>query len=168
MTKRPHILELGNHAEVLRLLKKMAGKSKFNWYHDNVRETGRSWFLLAAQHLRVAHRLDGQPRNWRAVVSRSYYAAYNVSRTVRYLVNGFVKFDASDHTIVGDLPKDFPQRALWSTFLVDLRKDRNIADYEPWAGVRATLSQEPRITLDKVKQFTKESKEYLRTKGIKI
>ncbi len=41
-------------------------------------------------------------------MSRSYYAAYNVSRSVRYLVKGFVKFDAEDHRIVGDLPTDFP------------------------------------------------------------
>lgn len=168
MTKRPQILELGNHAKILQVLKHIAGRSNLNWYDARVREAARHWFLLAAQHLRIARRLSSRPRDWRAVVSRSYYAAYNVSRSVRYLVHGFVKFDGSDHTIVGDLPADFPQRASWSTFLVDLRKDRNVADYAPWTGMLSTLSQLPEFSLDRVEQFVKESKQYLRARGIKI
>jgi hypothetical protein len=87
---------------------------------------------------------------------------------VRYVVNGFVKLDADDHKMVGDLPADFPDRASWSTFLVDLRKDRNIADYEPWEGVKSTLAQTPSISLGRAEEFFKHTKLYLRKRGIKL
>ena len=168
MGKKPHILELENHAKVLRVLDHIADGSDLSWYNKRVWEVARQWFLLASQHLRVARRLISQPRDWRAVVSRSYYAGYNASRSVRYVVNGSVKFGADDHQAVGDLPQDFPQRASWSTFLVDLRKDRNIADYEPWIGMRSTLSQAPSSSLSRVEDFVRQSKLYLRGRGIRL
>lgn len=168
MSKKPHILELGNHAKVLVVLEHIAGGSDLSWYDKRVCEVAQHWFRLASQHLRVARRLISRPRDWRAVVSRSYYAGYNASRSVRYVVNGSVRFGADDHQAVGDLPQDFPQRASWSTFLVDLRKDRNIADYEPWVGMRSTLSQAPTFSLTRVEDFVRQSKLYLRRRGIKL
>lgn len=98
-------------------------------------------------------------------MSRCYYAAYNVSKCVRYCVDGFVKFDADDHKLVGDLPKDFPDRAAWSTFLVELRQDRNFADYEPWTKTRSRLSHAPNDSVARVEDFVKASKIYLRKRG---
>ena len=168
MTKRPEILELGNHAKVVRILQNLAVKTSLDWYHIEVHKVGRHWLLLASQHLRVARLLVSKPRLWRALTSRSYYAAYNASRSVRYLVKGSVKFDAADHQDVGDLPDDFPQRATWSTFLTDMRKDRNIADYEPWAGVKSALSYAPSDSLARVDEFLRKSKAYLRGKGFRV
>jgi hypothetical protein len=98
-------------------------------------------------------------------VSRCYYAAYNVSKCVRYCVNGSVKFDASDHKMVGDLPNDFPARASWSTFLVELRQDRNFADYEPWAKTKSRLSHAPNHSVEYAERFVRECKVYLRERG---
>jgi len=168
LTKKPEILELGNHARVLRILKSHSGRSNVRWYHDAVRNVAHHWFLLASQHLRVARQLVSEPRVWRTVISRSYYAAYNASRGVRYLVKGSVKLDASDHQDVGDLPDDFPQRPAWSTFLTEMRKDRNIADYEPWIGMRSTLSHPPSVSVTRTDEFLRESKAYLRAKGIRV
>jgi hypothetical protein len=168
MVKRPELLELGNHARILRILKNHSGTSNMTWYDNAVLNVARPWLLLAAQHLRVAQQLCAEPRVWRAVISRSYYAAYNSSRSVRYLIKGFVKLDASDHQEVGDLPDDFPKRAAWSTFLTETRKDRNIADYEPWTGVRSTLSRTPNTTFELAEEFLREAKTYLRAKGFKV
>jgi len=166
--KRPDILEVGNHAKVRRVLEGLAGGTSLAWYHDGVRIVARHWFLLARQHLRVAQQIDTEPRFWRSVVSRAYYAGYNCSRCVRYLVRGSIKFDASDHQEVGDLPDDFPQRAVWSTFLTDMRKDRNLADYEPWKGARLGLSIAPTASVARVREFLKVSRSYLLGKGISI
>lgn len=168
MSKRPRILELGNHAKVLQVLKHMAEGADLRWYEGSVVDVARHWLLLASQHLRAARHGLARARDWRAVVSRSYYAAYNASRGVRYVVNGFVKLDADDHKIVGDLPADFPDRASWSTFLVDLRKDRNIADYEPWEGIKSTLAQTPSASIGRAEEFLRQTKLYLRRRGIKL
>ncbi len=168
MTKKPEILELGSHARVLRILKSHSGRSNISWYHDAVRNVAHYWLLLASQHLRVARQLVSEPRVWRTVVSRSYYAAYNASRSVRYLVKGSVKLDATDHQDVGDLPDDFPRRAAWSTLLTEMRKDRNIADYEPWTGIRSSLSHAPSVSLARADEFLRESKAYLRAKGVQV
>ena len=168
MTKRPHILDLGNHGKVLNLLTQMAGGANLSWYNDRVHAVARQWLLLASQHLRIARQLVAAPRYWRATVSRSYYAAYNASRSVRYVVKGQIRLDGEDHQAVGELPDDFPLKAKWSTFLTDLRKDRNIADYDAWPGMRGSLSLEPTDSFSGAEDFVKTSKAYLRGRGIPI
>jgi hypothetical protein len=168
MTKKPHILDLGNHGKVLLLLKQMAGGADLSWYDQEVHAVARYWLLLASQHLRVARHLLAKPRDWRALVSRSYYAAYNSSRSVRYIVRGQIRLDGEDHQAVGDLPADFPSAVAWSSFLTELRKDRNIADYDAWPGMRGSLSLEPSVSFSRTEDFIKLSKVYLRNRGIKI
>jgi sulfur relay (sulfurtransferase) DsrC/TusE family protein len=168
MTKKPHVLDVGNHAKILHLLEQMAGQADLTWYDQKVHAVARYWILLASQHLRVARQLVANPRHWRAVVSRSYYAAYNCSRSVRYIVKGQIRLDGEDHQAVGDLPGDFPSVPAWSSFLTELRKDRNIADYDAWPGMRGSLSLEPNKSFARTEEFTKLSKVYLRSRGIKI
>lgn len=168
MSTKPPILELGNHARVLRILELISGRSDLSWYNEEVHAVVCRWVNLAMQHLRTARGLAPKPRNWRGVVSRSYYAAYNASRALRYAVSGSIKLDVDDHKVVGDLPPDFPNRAAWSTFLIDLRKDRNLADYEPWTKTLSALSERPRTSLDRTEEFLRQSKTYLRKKGIKL
>jgi hypothetical protein len=168
MIKKPHVLDVGNHAKILSLLRQMAGSANLSWYDDKVHAVARQWFLLASQHLRVARQLVARPRDWRAVVSRSYYGAYNSSRSVRYIVKGQIRLDGEDHQAVGDLPADFPSTAAWSGFLTDLRKDRNIADYDAWPGMRGSLSFEPSQSFSRAEEFLKLSKGYLRSRGIVI
>src|SRR6266851_5208049 len=168
MTKKPAVLDVGNHGKILALLKQMAGTANLSWYDDKVHAVARHWILLASQHLRVARQLVAIPRHWRALVSRSYYAAYNSSRSVRYVVKGQIRLDGEDHQAVGDLPSDFPQAATWSTFLTDLRKDRNMADYDAWPGVRGSLSLEPIDSFLGVREFMKISRGYLRQRGVMV
>jgi len=162
------ILELGNHAKARQILRQLAGALDFGWYDAAVFDVARRWVLLGECHLRNAKARAAKPREWRALVSRTYYAAYNVSRSVRYVVTGSVRLDVKDHQEVGELPDDFPDRALWSTFLVDLRKDRNLADYEPWKDMRMGLSHRPSESVRKVAVFIRTAKAYLRGRGVQL
>jgi hypothetical protein len=166
--KRPEILSLGNHAQALGVLEKIAGGSDLHWYHEAVHAVAREWYQLSSHHMRAGRQLLSRPRNWRAVVSRSYYAAYNASRAVRYFVKGAVAFDSKDHQLVGDLPTDFPDAASWATFVNELRRDRNIADYEPWKDVRTKLSDSPSSSLNRVEKFISVARLYMRNRGMKI
>ena len=168
MRLRPHIIDVGNHAKILALLKQMAGSASLPWYDENVHQVVRRWLVLASQHLGVARHLAARPRQWRSTVSRSYYAAYNASRSVRYFVDGQVKLTAEDHQSVGDLPDDFPNKGVWSSFLTDLRKDRNIADYEPWLGARKTLSLPPHDSYLKTRELLTVCRAYLRGRGVGV
>lgn len=165
---RPEILELDNHAKVSRILRSVGNRTDLGWYNDAVHEVVQKWFTLGRYHLRIARTLNSRPREWRTIVSRNYYAAYNFSRGVRYLVNGTVKYDSSDHQAVADLPSDFPNHATWESFLIELRFDRNLADYEPWNGAFRKLFRSPDTSLDMVTELWKEARFYLKDRGMKI
>lgn len=162
---QPRILEIDNHAKVSQVLNSIAAGADLGWYNQEVKKTAQRWLRLGTGHLLVAGHLVSRPRDWRSAVSRSYYGAYNVSKCIRYCVTGFVRFDASDHKLVGDLPNDFPDRGSWSAFLVELRQDRNFADYEPWEATKSQLSHAPKESVDRVREFVRASKGYLRKKG---
>ena len=166
VTSKPNILGLDNHLKVSQILKGIAGRANLSWYHREVNAAARRWLILGIQHLFIARRLAAKPRDWRVTVSRCYYAGYNVSKCVRYIVNGVAKFDADDHRFVGDLPRDFPDRDTWSAFLVELRQDRNFADYEPWTRTKSRLYHSPSESVRKVEQFIKQSKLYLKKRGL--
>ena len=71
------ILELGNHAKALQVLRQVGSTVDFAWYNAAVFDVARRWLLLGECHLRAAKSLEGRPREWRSVVSRAYYAAYS-------------------------------------------------------------------------------------------
>jgi hypothetical protein len=159
-------LKLRNHGEVRRILDSVAAGADLSWFDQAAIDVCKRWFRLGQHHLQIAKRLQPSPRDWRSIVSRSYYAAYNASKCVRYYVNGSVKLDADDHKHVGDLPDDFPQRAYWSTFLVELRHDRNLADYEPWDHVRKSLTYPASTAVGRTTMFLQQSKHYLKGRGV--
>lgn len=166
MSVEPELLHLDNHGKVRRVLSTFASRATLARFDDAVANVVKQWYLLARRHLRVARRLVRPPRDWRSAVSRTYYAAYNASRAVRYRVNGRVKPGAEDHKEVGDLPNDFPNRDQWSSFLDDLRYDRNVSDYEPWPAARQRLKGEPADSLIEVERFIRDARGYLRDRGV--
>lgn len=153
-----------NHLEFRKLLQGLAGSRTLSWFDCAPLEMGRTWYALARTHLLSARHLLRDPRLRRSAVSRSYYAAYSASRCVRYLTSGFVKLDSDDHKCVGDLPADFPEKSSWASFLLDLRRDRNAADYEPWK----TLTFEPTEAVTRTGQFLTKCRRYLTKKGIRL
>lgn len=159
-------LELQNHRQVRRILEGFAEGADISWFDRTAVTVCKQWLRLAQHHLQVARSLVNSNRNWRSVVSRSYYAVYAASRTVRFYVEGSVKLDVDDHKRVGDLPNDFPKKPEWSNFVVELRRDRNLADYEPWQHVRRSLTHSPNKALKKSAEFVGESRKYLRQRGV--
>ncbi len=163
--KRPEFLGLENHQKVHRILSRYAGEVDLSWLKEPANEISKRWFRLAQQHLRAAEHLSGSRRQWRSMLSRCYYAIYNSSKSVRYCSEGCVK---DNHQEVGDLPKDFPERSQWSSFATDLRRDRNIADYEPWHDVRRNIIHEPDDALRLTRQFLRLCRDYLRQRGVRL
>ena len=146
--RQDDFLKLRNHREVRNLLEQLAAGADLSWFDRAAVTICKRWFRLAQQHLRVANQLLVSRRHWRSTVSRCYYAVYCSSKSVRYYVTGSVKLDAEDHKYIGDLPNDFPSRSHWSNFAVELRRDRNLADYEPWNHVRRSLTYAPGDAFD--------------------
>lgn len=161
-------LALRNYREVRRIVAQLAPEADLAWYDQAPVAICTRWFRLAQQHLRLARELSNSPRSWRGTISRCYYAVYNSSKSVRYYVNGYVKLDSDDHKQVGDLPDDFPGRAEWSNFAIELRRDRNLADYEPWDDCRRLLSHGPGEALDRTVRFLRSCRDYLRARGVPL
>lgn len=161
------ILDLRNHREVKRVLISF-GAPDTSLLDDAVFAQARAWFRLGKKHLRIARLLMRvAPKNWRSVVSRAYYASYNASKAVRYLVNGSVRLDGEDHKHVGDLPDDFPERDSWSAFLTDLRDARNMSDYDPWPETYRQLPKRPSELLDGARAFVQSAADYLKGRGMR-
>lgn len=159
---------LGNFHQIARVLTPFAAGNTIAWLDLPPQLVCKAWFDLGSFHLSEARRSLNGPQSWRTVVSRSYYAVYNVSKAVRYYVSGSVKRDMDDHKQVGDLPNDFPGRDLWSNQVTELRRDRNIADYEPWSSARNDLAYTPSDSVDKAGKFLQACKKYLSGRGVKL
>jgi hypothetical protein len=90
-------LELQNHRQVRRILEGFCEGADISWFDRVAVAVCKQWLRLAQHHLQVARSLVNSNRNWRSVVSRSYYAAYTASRTIRFYVEGSIKLDVDDH-----------------------------------------------------------------------
>ena len=161
-------LKIRNHREVGAVLADFANGADLVWYNEAASAVCARWFRLGQQHLRAARQLAADARNWRGAQSRCYYAVYNASKSIRYFVNGSVRLDHRDHKAAGDFPADFPNRARWFSFVTDLRRDRNIADYDPWIGVRNSLKYEPLQAVRETEKFLETCRRYLATRGVKL
>ncbi|MFP4172884.1 MAG: hypothetical protein ACLFV4_08230, partial [Candidatus Hydrogenedentota bacterium] len=76
-------LDLRNHQEVRRILERFAQGASLQWFDEASNQVTRRWFRLAQQHLRAARQSSLNPKDWRATTSRSYYAVYNASKSLR-------------------------------------------------------------------------------------
>lgn len=152
----------------MRVLEHFCAGADLSWFEETQAAVTKKWMNLAWQHLRIGRSLKESPRDWRSLVSRSYYAVYNASKAVRFFVDGSVRLDGEDHKKVGDLPDDFPSRAKWSNFCVELRRDRNLADYEPWEKKQLSLTYRAKDCLQLTEEFLLEVKKYLRNMSIAI
>ena len=82
--------------------------------------------------LRDAEKLAtrGSPQ-YRASISRSYYAIYHAMRAAVYFAHG--GDDHQEHrALPAQAPQDMTERDSWSNKLKDARERRNAADYDPY------------------------------------
>ncbi|MDR2439825.1 MAG: hypothetical protein LBE12_10710 [Planctomycetaceae bacterium] len=132
-----------------------------NEINKNVKEL----FLLGVNHYNFAKTINSN--DWRHKISRLYYAAYNIARSVRLHTFGYYSTDSEDHKRIGDLPKDFPNQTRYATSLVDLRDDRNISDYDHTAKIEDTkLGINDAYSL--VEDFLKDADQYFKNKNVTI
>ena len=106
-----------------------------------------------------------QQREWRQIVSRLYYAAYNIGRAVRLFSDGSFSNKPVDHKMVGIFPDNFPHAAIYFTQFPILREDRNLADYDHSAQV-GDLVISLTEARDLVSTLIEDSRRFLGERGI--
>ena len=121
------------------------------------------WFHLAENHLAEAERMKAAGCN-RATFSRAYYAAYNDSKAVRYLVNGTVSLNADDHKKAPELPDDFPNPSVWSQQITMLYENRLRADYDNWSTTVNEYSMTEEQAVDTARGLLDDARIYLTAK----
>lgn len=108
-----------NHAQWADKLRKLGLSAAADETRRNAFFVGLRWISLAGEHLEDAAACLAAGRR-RATFSRSYYAAYNASKGVRYIVGGVVSLKGDDHQKAWDLPNDFPSGDRWAEVIPTL------------------------------------------------
>lgn len=158
---------LGNHAEFKSILVSLAMNGDLPKLEEHVHAVARRWFELARLHQADAA-AAGIRNNPRAVYSRAYYAAYNASKAVRYVVSGSVSLRGDDHKKVGDLPSSFPDAAKWAGDLALLYEHRLRADYDNWSETPSENVLSPKKCRTTSAEFLKIAEQFLLKKyGLK-
>jgi HEPN domain-containing protein len=150
----------GHFSEKLRRLDLPAAAEeiKKNAYHVGLR-----WLVLAEEHLEDAASSLRAGRK-RSTFSRSYYAAYNASKAVRYIVFGVVSLKGDDHHKASDLPNDFPSVERWAEMIPKLYEHRLFSDYDNWRSTESDHSLTPTEAFDLANEFLAAAKSYLHAK----
>jgi hypothetical protein len=157
-----------NHAETKRVLTKYNLLTTPSDFDLLVHAVAKCWMRLAVSHLKEAKEFSSL-RFRRSFYSRGYYAVYNASKAIRYLVSGHVSAKGDDHQKVSDLPDDFPDVGKWGSFLRDMYKNRLVADYDGWPNSVRELNTDMEIAFENCRNFIKVSKEYARNRcGVKL
>jgi hypothetical protein len=152
-----------NHAEFGNLLKELALAHDQAAYDKKVVQVASCWFNLSQEHLKEA-RAAATSRCARSTYSRSYYAAYNASKAVRYLVYGQVSLRGDDHAKASELPDDFPNLAKWTTMISTLYEHRLRADYDNWKNTLGEHTISPGDCISHAEQFMNDCAQYAKTK----
>jgi uncharacterized protein (UPF0332 family) len=157
-----------NHGEYCEKLRRLGQHSAAESVAGNALYIGVRWLFLAQKHLEDARAAFATNR-LRSLYSRSYYAAYNASKSVRFLVSGVVSLKGDDHARASELPDDFPSVARWSVAITRLYEHRLSADYDNWQDTASKLSLSAAESLQMATGFVDASCGYLRIKfGISI
>jgi len=159
---------LRNHAEFKATLVSLSMKGDLPILESHVYAVARQWFELARTHYADANAVDAR-RSPRSVYSRAYYAAYNASKAVRYVVRGFVSLRGDDHKKVADLPTSFPDVDSWVAKLPLLYEHRLRADYDNWSDTAVENVLSPAACLAAAAEFLKAAEQFLLAEyGLKV
>lgn len=163
--KAPHILlASGNPQKLVKNIEHLISQRAVNALHQEIRRNVVGLFRLGEEHFSFA---SATPHTqWRQIISRTYYGAYNVARSVRLHHAGIYSTDSSDHKKIGELPSVFPNRNTYSNRLSVLRDDRNLCDYDHAAGENELVITVP-DALTLVRGFIADARSYLRQTGVR-
>jgi len=151
---------LKNHAEFKATLVSLTMNADLPTLESHVHSVARRWFELARMHHADARAADIR-RHPRSVYSRAYYAAYNASKAVRYVVRGFVSLRGDDHKKVADLPSSFPDVDSWVAKLPLLYEHRLRADYDNWSDTAVENVLSPADCLAAAGDFLNAAEQFL-------
>jgi len=151
---------LRNHAEFKATLVSLTMNRDLTVLEQHVHAVARRWFELARIHYADASAANASA-NPRAVYSRAYYAAYNASKAVRYVVRGSVSLKGDDHRRVADLPDKFPDVDSWTSQLPLLYEHRLRADYDNWSDTSAENTLTPSDCLAAAAKFLSAAEQFL-------
>lgn len=169
LVKAPIVSELefmkltGNHGQFAESLRQLGEDRAAERVQKNAFHVGICWLQLATEHLGDAEFALAGNRG-RDVFSRSYYAAYNASKAVRYIVGGWVSLKGDDHQKASDLPDDFPNIRKWAEMIPKLLEHRQFSDYDNWSFTASQHTLSPNEAYKLAKEFLEDSKAYLNTK----
>lgn len=163
--RSPHLLNLGNARKVKENLSGILDVAALDKVEAEIVANTIALFNLGRSHHYFA--LRQSPRYWRQKISRLYYAAYNVSRSVRLFVKGEYSTEVKDHQNYDNLPADFPTRARYVNQLAVLREDRNTCDYDHLCHASDLVLGSPKATA-LVNDFVHDARNYLRGKGLNV
>lgn len=169
MTKgltEPHVLlASSNLNKLIRNLDGILAAAELGKIQGAVNDEVVKIFKLGLDHFNFAIGLDKV--HWRQRVSRFYYAAYNVKRSIQLSDNGTYSTDSSDHQRIDQLPDSLPNAATYRAKLKNMRDDRNLADYSH-LGREADLLISPDDMQRVVGEFIADAKSYLGARGIAL
>lgn len=155
---------IGNHGQFRKKLTTLDQVQAAEDIKKSAYYVGVCWLRLALEHLEDARHSSSLGRT-RATFSRSYYAAYNASKAVRYIVEGAVSLKGDDHgKASSDLPDDFPQVDKWSEIVTLLFEHRLRADYDNWISTAQEHSLSPNEAMKLAEEFVARSQSYLSKK----
>jgi uncharacterized protein (UPF0332 family) len=131
---------------------------------EYAKQLSKCWFTLAEEHLREANAALAAHCE-RAVFSRSYYAAYNASKAVRYITNGAVSVKSDDHSKASaDLPSDLPNVDQRAQEITQLYEHRLRADYDNWSDTTTSNTLTPADAISLADAFISEVRAHVNQK----
>jgi len=164
--RSPHILlASSNPQKLITNIEHLVSKRAADALRREVRANVSGLFRLGEQHYTFAATLPTS--DWRQIVSRCYYGAYNVVRSVKLEASGHYSTDSTDHKKIDELPSTFPNRNTYSNRLSMLREDRNLCDYDHTVTEVDLVYTIPEA-LRLVQGFIQDSRTYLRVKGLRV
>ncbi len=165
LLNEPEFLRLTkNHGSFCNTLRQLGHETTSSGVTESAYHVGLCWLRLALEHMGEA-KAAAASKFSRSAYSRAYYAAYNASKSVRYIVNGLVSLNADDHKKAGpDLPDDFPDVEKWAATIPTLYEHRLRADYDNWSITESQHSLSVLEVVDLADQFVSEAARYLERK----
>ena len=163
VTEREFMATTGNHGLFAEKLRKLGQPQAAVDIRRNALHVGICWLRLGREHLDDAEVALSANRA-RSVFSRSYYAAYNASKAVRYIVIGTVSLKGDDHSKASDLPDDFPDAEKWAEMIPKLLEHREFSDYDNWDSTPSQYTLSPNQAFELAKEFLLASQSYLHAK----
>jgi hypothetical protein len=165
-SKSPHILlASSNTRKMLENIRHLLDQKACDAIQDEIDKNVKALFDLGLGHFNFAKQTPSQ--YWRQRISRLYYGAYNVRRALQLHYNGDYNTDVSDHKKIYNMPDDLPNNEIYKRHLVDMREDRNIADYDHSASESdLTLTQDEAEKI--VTDFIADVRTFLMNRGISL